>query len=46
MERKVYFNPFWNKAQPYQTGEAKLRKAARKLERLLGGIPSEAQTQT
>jgi len=45
-EREVYFNPFWNMAQPYQAGEAKLRRAVQQLERLLGGIPIEAQTQT
>ena len=45
-EREVYFNPFWNMAQPYQAGEAKLCKAVQQLERLLGGISIEAQTQT
>lgn len=44
-EREVYFNPFWHMAQPYQAGEAKLRRAVQQFERLLGGIPIEAQTQ-
>jgi len=44
-EREVYFNPFWNMAQPYQAAEAKLRRVAQQLERLLGSISTESQTQ-
>lgn len=43
--REVYFNPFWNMALPYQAAEARLRRVARVLERLLGAVPAQPQTQ-